>query len=149
MQDIPDYLKDFLKFKDIDLLTEPQEKALPYIIDSAVAPNIEVASPTGSGKTLIGEMGIAETTLIQKRKAAYLVPLKSLAKEKYDDLLEYRLKYGLKVTLRTGDYDSDESDITNFDLIVSTYEKWDSMTRRGPDWLDQIGASRRRSAHGH
>ncbi|HME53281.1 MAG TPA: DEAD/DEAH box helicase, partial [Candidatus Lokiarchaeia archaeon] len=42
-----------------------------------------VISPSGSGKTLIGELAAINSIIESFGKAAYLVPLKALATEKY------------------------------------------------------------------
>ena len=133
-------MNDFLKFKNVKSLTEPQELALPLVIDSEKGSNLVVASPTNSGKTLIGEMSILETILVQKKKAAYLVPLKALAQQKFHDFRRYESKYGIRVIIRSSDYERDERELGNFHLIVSTYEKWDSMTRRRPSLMSGIGS---------
>ena len=44
--------------------------------------NLLVIAPASSGKTFIGEMA-AITQVIHQKKAIYLVPLRSLAEEKY------------------------------------------------------------------
>jgi len=44
--------------------------------------NLLVVAPTSSGKTFIGEMA-AVTQAVHKKKTIYLVPLRSLAEEKY------------------------------------------------------------------
>ncbi len=136
---IEDFLKDFLEFRKINELTPPQKQAVPEILSGSDRSNIVVAAPTGSGKTLIGEIAIAESISLKHSKAAYLVPLKSLAREKYEDLMGFKTKYGCTITFRTGDHDSDESDIRDYDIVVSTYEKWDSMSRKGPDWMKDFG----------
>lgn len=97
--------------------------------------NFVVASPTASGKTVIGELAIIEA--VQKgSKGVYLVPLRSLGTEKFEDFSEYK-EY--KVALRTGDYDSREDELDAYDIIISTYEKWDSILRHRPDWLQKVG----------
>jgi len=91
-----------------------------------------VFSPSGSGKTLIGELAAANTVLEGYGKAAYLVPLKALATEKYKHFVRYLAPLGVRVEISIGDYDLPPEDIDAADIIVMTYEKLDSIMRSGP-----------------
>jgi helicase len=84
--------------------------------------NFVVASPTASGKTVIGELAIIDA-LRKGKKGVYLVPLRSLATEKFEDLKKYT---GYNIAVKTGDFDSSEHELEDCDIIISTYEKWDS-----------------------
>ena len=137
--ELPDYIRDFLEFKGMESLNPPQLDSITYLVNSESARSLVVSAPTGSGKTLIAEIAIIETVLIQKRKAVYLTPLRALATEKYADFKAYQEKYDLKVAVRTGDYESTEEDLSYYQIIVSTYEKFDSMSRKGPEWLKNVG----------
>lgn len=99
--------------------------------------NVLVSVPTASGKTLIAYAAIMEK---QKRnlKSLYIVPLKSLASEKFDDLKKLR-DLGIRVTIAVGDMDSSPSFIKDFDVIVCTSEKADSMIRHDPSMLYDLG----------
>jgi helicase len=97
--------------------------------------NFVAASPTASGKTVIGELAIIGAVK-KGKKGVYLVPLRSLASEKFDDFKKY---VGYRISVKTGDYDSDEHDLEACDIIISTYEKWDSILRHQPDWLHTVG----------
>lgn len=97
--------------------------------------NFVVASPTASGKTIIGELAVIDAVK-RGKKGVYLVPLRSLGTEKKDDFAKYT-RY--KLALKTGDYDSREEKLRDYDIIVSTYEKWDSILRHRPDWLASVG----------
>lgn len=94
-----------------------------------------MASPTASGKTVIGELAIIDAVK-KGKKGVYLVPLRSLASEKFEDFKKY---VGYKIEVKTGDYDSKEHGLEDCDIIISTYEKWDSILRHHPDWLHTVG----------
>jgi helicase len=96
-----------------------------------------VTSPTGSGKTLIAELGIISHLLSNGGKAVYITPLKALTAEKYNDLKNWE-ELGFKVGMTSGDYDSDDAWLKNYDIIVSTYEKIDSLWRHNPSWLSEV-----------
>jgi helicase len=74
-----------------------------------------VCTPTASGKTLIAEMAALTAILDKQGKAVYIVPLKSLATEKYKD---FKKRYGsfIKVALSIGDIDSAETTLRTMTL---------------------------------
>ncbi|MCY0859569.1 MAG: DEAD/DEAH box helicase [Sulfolobaceae archaeon] len=96
-----------------------------------------LASPTGSGKTLIAELGIISHLLNHGGKAVYVTPLRALTSEKYRTFLDWQ-ELGFKVAMSSGDYDSDDSWLENYDIIITTYEKLDSLWRHRPEWLKEV-----------
>nr|MDO8083978.1 DEAD/DEAH box helicase [Candidatus Sigynarchaeum springense] len=88
-----------------------------------------VISPSGSGKTLVGELAAANCVLEGLGKAAYLVPLKALATEKYKHFQRHYALLGIKVEISIGDYDLPPEDLAGADIVIMTYEKLDSMLR--------------------
>jgi helicase len=95
--------------------------------------NLLVAIPTASGKTLIAEMAMHHH-IARGGKCLYIVPLKALASEKYD---EFRNK-GVVVGISTGDFDRRDEFLGRNDIIVVTSEKLDSLTRNSAPWLADI-----------
>ncbi len=134
--ELPEILKKFLKDKGIEKLYPPQEEALRKGV--LEGKNLVLASHTASGKTLV-----AELTILSKYyrgelgKAIYMVPLKAIASEKYAEFLLFE-KYGLHVALTTGDYDSQDEYLKEYDVIVTTNEKFDSLLRHRPSWLSDV-----------
>lgn len=127
-------VNEVLQARGYGALNPTQKKAL----DSGLLSdnrNFVVASPTASGKTVIGELAIIDAVK-KGKKGVYLVPLRSLASEKFDDFKKYT---GYRIDVKTGDYDSDEHELEDCDIIISTYEKWDSILRHQPDWLHTVG----------
>ena len=49
--------------------------------------NVVVAAPTGSGKTVVAEYGIAADR-VDGRRSFYTAPIKALSNQKYRDLVE-------------------------------------------------------------
>ncbi len=101
--------------------------------------NLLVCTPTASGKTLIAEMAAGRAILQEKGKAIYIVPLVALASEKAK---EFRRKYEgvMKIALSVGDFDSADPKLADYDLIVCTSEKLDSLIRHHVPWLGQVRA---------
>lgn len=97
-----------------------------------------ICTPTASGKTLIAELAATNTILNRQRKAVYIVPLKALASEKHKEFSKKHGRY-LRCGLSIGDTDSADKHLQNYDLIVCTAEKLDSLIRHQAPWLNQIG----------
>ena len=100
--------------------------------------NMVVAAPTASGKTLVSEFAALQA-IKNGKKVVYIVPLKALASEKYHEFKEKYEKMGIRVALSIGDLDSGEPWLANFDLIIATSEKFDSLLRHGISWIGDIG----------
>jgi len=96
-----------------------------------------VCTPTASGKTLIGEIAALNAISSGRGKAVYIVPLKALANEKYK---EFKKRYGHKVriALSIGNLDQKEDYLANFDLIIATAEKLDSLLRHHCPWIKYL-----------
>jgi helicase len=99
-----------------------------------------ICAPSGSGKTLVGELCAINNIFQKFGKSIYLVPYKALATEKYSHFKKNYSRFGLKIELSVGDYDVDDSKLEKADLIVTTYEKMDSILRNFYDkeWIFNI-----------
>ncbi|MFH1586535.1 MAG: DEAD/DEAH box helicase [Candidatus Diapherotrites archaeon] len=102
--------------------------------------NLVVGAPTASGKTVVAELAALNSIIERKRKVVYTCPLRALASEHFSD---FKKKYSQYLNIRacqsTGDLDSSSKYLSTYDIIYTTYEKLDSLTRHGADWLQQIG----------
>ncbi len=96
-----------------------------------------ITTPTGSGKTLIAELGMISNLLTEGGKAVYVTPLRALTSEKYATLKDWE-RLNLKVGMSSGDYDSDDEWLKDYDIVVTTYEKLDSLWRHRPSWLKDV-----------
>jgi helicase len=99
-----------------------------------------VCAPSGSGKTLIGELCAMHGILNKFGKSAYLVPFKALASEKYNSFKNDYKRFGIRVELSIGDQEPEEERLQDADLIITTYEKCDSILRNFHDkpWILEI-----------
>ena len=119
----------------IENLMPAQEKALKAGI--LEGKNVLVCTPTSSGKTLVAELAAMSAILSKKGKAVYIVPLKALANEKFK---EFKEKYGsfARIALSIGDLDSADNFLADYDMIIATAEKLDSLIRHRALWLKQV-----------
>ncbi|MGY5871106.1 MAG: DEAD/DEAH box helicase [Candidatus Thorarchaeota archaeon] len=117
-------------------LFPPQEQA--FDTEVLNGSNLVLAVPTSAGKTLVAEICMLKAILDGRGKALYLVPLKSLAREKYADFKKYET-LGITVAMSVGDYDSPGTRLGEADIIVLTTEKADSLVRHKVDWINDIG----------
>jgi len=121
-------------FKDLNPV---QKKALKKGL--LEGKNLVVFAPTASGKTFTAELTAVNTILNKKKKVVYMVPLVALANEKFEDFKKKYSQLGIKVALSVGDYDSSDPWLKNYDLIVCSNEKMNSLIRHGADWIKDIG----------
>jgi helicase len=138
---IPDSVKTVVSKAGYDTLYPPQEDAIKA--GTLDGKNIVLASPTASGKTLVAELVILKSILEKGGKALYLTPLRALASEKYEDFQKYTSiekspGRKIRVALTSGDYDSSDIYLANFDIIISTNEKADSLLRHRTPWIEDV-----------
>jgi replicative superfamily II helicase/transcriptional regulator with XRE-family HTH domain len=125
--------KDYIE-SGITELNPPQRKA----VDAGLmeGQDMIVASPTASGKTFIAELAMVNQVKKEGGKAVYIVPLKALASEKYEDFSE---RYeDLDVMMSVGDRDESGDYLETADIVIVTSEKLDSMLRHNPSWIHEI-----------
>ena len=133
--DLPMNIIDALREQGFIELHPPQAESLPIALEGK---NLVVAIPTASGKSLIGYITALKKVIVEGKKVLYIVPLKALAAEKKEDF--DRFSYlGFKVSLSTGDLDSDDRWLNDADIVVATSEKADSLMRHGSTWMDNVG----------
>ncbi|MHA2353802.1 MAG: DEAD/DEAH box helicase [Candidatus Thorarchaeota archaeon] len=100
--------------------------------------NLVLAVPTSAGKTLVAEICMLKSLLEGRGKALYLVPLRSLAREKYSEFKKYE-SLGITTAMSIGDYDSPGTRLREADIVVLTTERADSLVRHRTQWLEDIG----------
>jgi helicase len=125
---------EILKVHGISEFYPPQSEALPYVLKEE---NVVLSIPTASGKSLVAYIAIINKLLKEGGKALYIVPLKALAREKYEELKLFE-RMGLRVGISTGDLDDSDPRLTYFDIIVCTSEKTDSLLRHKVTWINEV-----------
>ncbi len=131
-----EYINTLLSF-NLTELYPPQEEAIKKGI-LCNNTSFVISSPTASGKTFIAEMTILKTLLEKTGKVIYLVPLKALANEKFEEFSSRYKPLGFRVSQSTGDYDSLDPWLEKSDIIISTNEKMDSLIRHRVSWLMDV-----------
>ncbi|MBN1175857.1 DEAD/DEAH box helicase [Candidatus Woesearchaeota archaeon] len=139
MSMIPKHIQNHLDKLGFKELRPSQEKSIKAGLFKGK--NLLVCTPTASGKTLVGELGLINRVLGEEGKrtgamGVYVVPLRALASEKYKEFSKKHPK--LKIALTSGDMDSDDRYLAAYDIIITTSEKFDSLIRHHTPWLEKV-----------
>ena len=135
---MPPLFTSFLKDNwGIQQLHPPQAEAAPSILSGR---NTLVAIPTASGKSLLAYMAMVQRLSEghQRSKAIYIVPLKALAMEKYEELSEIAEHMGLQIGLGIGDSTVEAKNIDECNILVCTSEKLDSLLRHRSELVTDL-----------
>lgn len=133
-QELPDRFRQVFPY---ELFNAVQSKCFEAIYKTN--DNVLIAAPTGSGKTAILELAICK--LVQEFgsgqfKIVYQAPTKSLCSERVRDWERKFNHLNLPCAELTGDTDASEMrKVGNAAIIVTTPEKWDSITRKWKDYI--------------
>uniref|UniRef100_A0A8C9SBX4 DNA 3'-5' helicase n=1 Tax=Scleropages formosus TaxID=113540 RepID=A0A8C9SBX4_SCLFO len=124
-------------FKEFPYFNYVQSKALDDILYTSK--NFVACAPTGSGKTVLFELAIIQLLMENPPpwcnvKVVYMAPIKALCSQRYENWKQKFGPLGLNCKELTGDTEIDDFfEIQDAHLIMTTPEKWDSMTRK---WRD-------------
>ncbi|XP_037800665.1 probable ATP-dependent DNA helicase HFM1 [Penaeus monodon] len=109
--------------------------------------SLVVSAPTGSGKTVVMELALVRLLMARATEAdaedapmpprvVYMAPMKALVTERYIDWQVRLRELGVICAEITGDTDHDDiAVIAKSQVILTTPEKWDSLTRR---WRNHV-----------
>lgn len=106
--------------------------------------NMLVCAPTGSGKTNVGMLALLREIGKHRNpttgdidldafKVVCISPLKALVQEQVGNFGKRLEPYGIKVSELTGDRQLTKQQIAETQVIVTTPEKWDVITRKSND----------------
>ena len=105
--------------------------------------NMLLCAPTGAGKTNVAMLTILHEVGLHRRsdgsidtsafKIVYVAPMKALVAEMVGNLGNRLKPYGINVRELTGDVSLSRSQIDDTQVIVTTPEKWDIITRKSGD----------------
>jgi helicase len=136
--DLPSKFVKFLQREwGIEQLHPPQAEAVPSVVEGR---NTLIAIPTASGKSLLAYIAMVKRLSEghDRSKAIYIVPLKALAMEKYEELTEVGRAMGFTVGLGIGDATSEAKNIKECNILVCTSEKLDSLMRHNAELLADV-----------
>jgi len=123
-----------LKAQGISTLYPPQAEALGPVLKGK---SVVLACPTASGKSLVAYLALVSAAL-KGKKGLYIVPLRALASEKYQDLKPFE-ELGFKIGITMGEHDISARELEKVDILVATSEKTDSLLRHRTPWIDHVG----------
>ncbi|KAI1872568.1 hypothetical protein JX265_005448 [Neoarthrinium moseri] len=106
--------------------------------------NMLICAPTGSGKTNVAMLTILREIGKHRNpdtgeidldsfKIVYIAPLKALVQEQVGNFGKRLAEYGITVAELTGDRQLTKQQISETQIIVTTPEKWDVITRKATD----------------
>ncbi|GFR50198.1 hypothetical protein Agub_g12366 [Astrephomene gubernaculifera] len=106
--------------------------------------NMLVCAPTGAGKTNVAMLCVMHELGLHLRpdgtidtsafKIVYVAPMKALVAEMVGNFSKRLTEaYGIKVRELTGDINLSKAEIEETQIIVTTPEKWDIITRKSDD----------------
>ncbi len=124
---LPAAVRDHLADRGIETLYPPQAAAVEAGVCEGA--RLVVAVPTASGKTLVAQLAL----LTADGPGLYIVPLRALAREKYE---AFAALPGVTVGIATGDLADPEAELAGNDVVVATSEKVDSAIRNGAPWVE-------------
>ncbi|KAL6715877.1 Pre-mRNA-splicing helicase BRR2 [Lecanora helva] len=106
--------------------------------------NMLICAPTGSGKTNVAMLAMLREIgknrnpdtgeiMLDDFKIVYIAPLKALVQEQVGNFGKRLEPYGIRVSELTGDRQLTKQQIADTQIIVTTPEKWDVITRKATD----------------
>ncbi|XP_010498549.1 PREDICTED: DExH-box ATP-dependent RNA helicase DExH12 [Camelina sativa] len=128
-------------FKGMKQLNRVQSKV--YETALFTAENILLCAPTGAGKTNVAMLTILQQLEMNRNedgtynhgdyKIVYVAPMKALVAEVVGNLSNRLKDYGVTVRELSGDQSLTGKEIEETQIIVTTPEKWDIITRKSGD----------------
>ncbi|KAJ7519602.1 hypothetical protein O6H91_20G045600 [Diphasiastrum complanatum] len=99
--------------------------------------NVLLGAPTGSGKTISAEIAMFRLFNTQPHmKVVYIAPLKALVRERMEGWQRgLAARLGKRMVELTGDFTPDIMALLEADIIISTPEKWDGISR---NWQNRL-----------
>eukprot|EP00939_MAST-03C_sp_MAST-3C-sp1_P002064 g2064.t1 len=112
-----------------------------YQVAFKTSENMLVCAPTGAGKTNVAALAVLreisthidpETGVLDRSdfKIIYVAPMKALAQEVVTKFGKRLAPLGIEVKELTGDMQMTRKEIAETNMIVTTPEKWDVITRK-------------------
>lgn len=139
ISDMPEWAQP--AFKGMTQLNRVQSRVYEAALFSA--DNILLCAPTGAGKTNVAVLTILQQLALNRNpdgsfnhsnyKIVYVAPMKALVAEVVGNLSNRLQLYDVKVRELSGDQTLTRQQIEETQIIVTTPEKWDIITRKSGD----------------
>ena len=127
-----------LKEFGYETLTSAQEAAIKEGLFEGK--NLLINAPTNTGKTFIGELAALNASQrLSRKRSFFLVPLKALADQMFQDFNKKYGKWGIKIAISTSDHYENDVDLPSYDIVISTYEKINGLIIKQPEITQGIG----------
>ena len=148
----PDHIIDrfkLIEIKDLDQIGQigfagmerlNQIQSIVYETAYKSNENLLVCAPTGAGKTNIAMLTILHeihnnlrddgSVKLNQFKIIYVAPMKALVSEMVENFSKRLKPFGIAVKELTGDMQMTKAEIAKTQMIVTTPEKWDVITRK-------------------
>lgn len=130
-------------FKNMESLNRVQSKMFPAAFETSE--NLLLCAPTGAGKTNVAMLTILHEVMkardpetgeidLNSFKIVYVAPMKALVQEVVLNLsARLTSAYGIEVRELSGDQNLSREQLFSTQIIVTTPEKWDIVTRKSGD----------------
>ncbi|MQM18597.1 hypothetical protein Taro_051592 [Colocasia esculenta] len=141
ISDMPEWAQP--AFEGMKQLNRVQSKV--YEVALKTSANILLCAPTGAGKTNVAMLAILQTIALNRvqnsdgsfdhsrYKIVYVAPMKALVAEVVGNLSNRLKSYNIVVRELSGDQTLNRQQIDETQIIVTTPEKWDIVTRKSGD----------------
>lgn len=139
---LPTWAQVAFPSKETQTLNAIQSKVYPAAFETDS--NLLLCAPTGGGKTNVAMLTVLralskfydekkEKFNLRNCKIVYIAPLKALVQEQVREFERRLQAFGVKVAELTGDSNLNKQEIAQTQILVSTPEKWDIITRKMDD----------------
>ena len=133
-------------FQGFNSLNRIQSKLAPTALESDE--NILLCAPTGAGKTNVALLSMLQVigkhlknssedgeiqVNLDSFKIVYIAPMKALVQEMVKSFTARLAPYGMSVAELTGDSNLTRAQLSSTQVIVTTPEKWDVVTRKNTE----------------
>lgn len=136
---LPAWAQPAFPSNETETLNPIQSKVYPTAFETDS--NILLCAPTGAGKTNVAMLTVLRTLSklynektkkfnLRNCKIVYIAPLKALVQEQVREFQRRLDIFGVKVSELTGDSNLNKQEIMQSQILVSTPEKWDVITRK-------------------
>lgn len=145
ISEMPEWAQPAFPLGETPTLNRIQSKVYPIAFQSDE--NLLLCAPTGAGKTNVAMLTILRMLenhrdsktgklSLHSFKAVYVAPLKALVSEQMREF-QRRLtaQFGIVVNELTGDLSLSQKEIMETQVLVTTPEKWDVVTRKATEEL--------------